>query len=881
MASPFAWFRKHTALLTAFLGVLLMMAFVVADPLMQYLGSSGGGGGATERRNQVAVSWDGGELTEGELSMLVNRRQVLAGFIQGLYQTGTMAAMQAGLPAGVPTRVAPLRLPTRPEEGVEQDVVRTRLLAEAARDAGMVITDETITEYLMALGRDYVSKEEMRRIISGIRLGNNSRATIDFMFGLLREALLARSYLSSYQYALTTQLPQERWTDWLKANNRVIVEAAAIPASEFLDEVDTPTETQLREYYEQYKDAVPEPVFVQNTELPSPTPAFGIPRRASVQYLKAEFEPLVQQQLESLTEEEVREFYEQNKDLFVEADASWLDDAGSGGEDAGGLGLEGLGLEADAPPSDQPEDEGAMPPAEPAAADGPSAEEGEAAPAESDPATADQPPESDEPAADESEPADAEAPADDADQTEPPTSEDEAGEEPGATDSSAAPTVSPFRLVAMQQETAGDDEQPTTDDTSAGDAAATADEPAEEAPADETPAADQPSADESTEDDASSDAMPGDEAAPNDATGGELAAPGMAAGEQPATGDAASGEGAADGEAPPLDEIRDEVRQQLARVKATEQLNEKFTEIETKLGSVFADYFDAIWTARDAEREEPAPPETLTDLEPIANEYGLEYGKTEPLSIVQMRDTAIGEAYYSDPSASQNIPVWVQAFRTNSKDVYEAFPARDGQLNRYLVMVTERLPAKTPDFEEVRQEVARAWKLQRAGELALERAEELADLAAESDETLAQQFADDTDMEVFRTDPFSWLQMTFANRMDYPMLRLGDPAPVEAAGPEFMEAVFNLAPGGVAAAPNHDRSVAYVVRLAEQLATEAELRQQFLQEWDRWYGAPRMQQQHLQTVFDELYEHLIGEDGLDWKRTPDRTEEELMADAPS
>ena len=73
----------------------------------------------------------------------------------------------------------PLRLPTKYEEGVETDVVQSQVFARAARDAGMVISDQTIVDYLTGLGRDRVSRDAMREKGGGTMTIRTSAATAD------------------------------------------------------------------------------------------------------------------------------------------------------------------------------------------------------------------------------------------------------------------------------------------------------------------------------------------------------------------------------------------------------------------------------------------------------------------------------------------------------------------------------------------------------------------------------------------------------------------------------------------------------------------------------------------------------------------------------
>ncbi|MEM6330484.1 MAG: hypothetical protein AAF790_09560, partial [Planctomycetota bacterium] len=147
MASPFRFFRKYTGVMMVFLCALLMVAFGLGDIVGRY---GGGGPGSDPTRGETAVSWDGGELTKGELDELLGRRQLLASVLAEIAQQGMITAAAEGVVDPRPL-VQPLSLPTQ-EPLVREHVVLSKLYAETAADAGLVVSDETISDYLSDLG---------------------------------------------------------------------------------------------------------------------------------------------------------------------------------------------------------------------------------------------------------------------------------------------------------------------------------------------------------------------------------------------------------------------------------------------------------------------------------------------------------------------------------------------------------------------------------------------------------------------------------------------------------------------------------------------------------------------------------------------------------
>jgi hypothetical protein len=138
----------------------------------------------------------------------------------------------------------------------------------------------------------------------------------------LRHEMLARNYLASYYYALETELPEDRWKDWRRVNDRVVVEAVAVPAESLLVDVKDPTDKELLAFFDEYKNREPMPDTSWGIELPSPNPAFKIPQKVAVQFLRADFNEFLAKVEEEVTDAEIEKFYEDNKDPhFVRTDS--------------------------------------------------------------------------------------------------------------------------------------------------------------------------------------------------------------------------------------------------------------------------------------------------------------------------------------------------------------------------------------------------------------------------------------------------------------------------------------------------------------------------------------------------------------------------------
>ena len=320
-----------------------------------------------------------------------------------------------------------------------------------------------------------------------------------------------------------------------------------------------------------------------------------------------------------------------------------------------------------------------------------------------------------------------------------------------------------------------------------------------------------------------------------------------------------------------LDEVRDEIRFQLARQQVAERLDAKMAALRGELVMAHRSWSVKLIDADETGQPRPDPPEVLTSLDALADKHGLEFQKTGELSFLEFRETPVGK---STENQQYEAPLW-QVFQARESgdqdlvDLFEPVTSRDLDGNRYLALKVSDTPRHVPELAEVRDRVVQAWKMQEAAKLALERAEELAQEAQDSGLPLEEFFVG-KDVVTTRTDPFSWLTIgNVSPTTGMVFFRLSEPEGISAAGPAIMESVFSLDEGEVTAELNHDHTVAYVLRIVQHLSGPAQLRRDFLAEADRWYGLPSMTMYRRQVAQQALISDLIAASGVDWQRTPD------------
>lgn len=851
MASPFNVFRKHQKVIIVAAGVLCMFVFVIGDVLFQLVPSGPRGGASDYDFDDVAVRWEGGELTLGEVQGLVTQRSILRNFLQ----TVTAMGMQA---TGTPPDARRVMELNGREQAPQRTAVYRHLMAEAARDAGVVISDAAINQYLGQLTQGQISGDQLRQIASSLKV-NNRRAGMNFIFEALRQEMLAETYWHSYLALVGTITPHQRWEDWAKFNDRVVIESVALPVGDFVDEVPDPTDQELRDFYEAYKDRAPTNVLVQPyTELPSPEPGFRIPRRVEVHYIEANYENLVAQIAAEIPQEEIRQYYEEHKETFVKPQFDFGDQAES--TDTTQPAAEG-DQEAAADAGEADGTAGAEQPE-------PNAETGQSGPAATE-TTTDAADDGDD--GSEAEQAETDVP--------PPGAADDAAPADAQSSHLLIPAAEATHYVAFQQDgqpdSAGSDngELSSIDDVDAGlsegslegapPSPAGPDEDAR-ASAEDTATGSNPFADAGGE---------ADRAAPADALqgpGGTLQGPDQPdlEGLPPEPPEPADGEAAGQVEYLPLEDVEEEIRQRIADSRVPERLQKIMPEIYGELARAYREYENRRLDAEEL-GEDPAqvrPP--AYDLQQLAEDYGLEARQTPLLSQLELQKTPLGESLVQETS----LPYWLYAFSQQQRYqpvhtglTVSAFEQALGRFNEYVAVKMDDQPARTPPLDEIREEVVRRYKRVKARELAMAAAEELAEKAEGTDEPLQQQFAESDEYEVVESDPFSW----YADTPGSQLFHLGKPFGVEHAGPEFMEKVFSLERGEVAAVWNHDKSVAYVVRLDQHQLSQDALQNLFLQEANRSQVLQKTAMYRQQQLYQSLVADLIADANVEWVIPPD------------
>lgn len=851
MSSPLSFFRRNQKKLLVVFGVLIMLTFVVGDYISRYQTQSG-----AAAPEGAVVTWKHGKLYDRDLWAMREAHNLAVRFLDLLVQKTIEAK---GQPRGLGVSVVGGRVidPGIPRSYAEEDLVQTVILARKAEDLGVWISDGAIFEFLDTLSDDVIPRDQFGVLLKDATGGRFGKAQL---FEQLRTELLAQHMRFMAGSGVFSMSPSLAWDAFNRLNRAVKTELLPLPAEEFKSKVTgQPTEAEVAALYEEGKSRYAAPDVAE--------PGFKRRRKIAFQYLKADFEKYLQQEMASLTQEQVAEYYEKNKSDFKVPEPPPAE----------------AKKPAEAKPAEAKPAEAKPAEPKPAKAKPDSAKPADAKPEPTKPADAKPEPAKPEPAkpADvKSEPAKpAEAPS-----TKPasepaptPKDKDEAAKEvelnldppaskdaPAKTGESkqsrnrAAPPGAPFMFVSYN---AGEADKEAPQETAKESPKEKPKEPKNDAAA-KAPPKDVPAANSESPPAPKADAKP-----PTPPAGHEKppAAPPVAAPPESASAKPEEKKEEPPAKYKPLAEVEQEIRRNLARAPAQDKVTAALNNARDELRKHFQAH--ASWRASSKAKPdlpEPTPP----DVNELGKKYGLIGGETPLVDELQIGDYELGKAYRFNIAGNQfRRESFAEIAYTDRMPLYQTDQIRSFEVDvEFLYWKTKETEPFVPPLEDIRDEVVDAWKTQQAFQLARAEAEKLAK-AAKGDKPLKESLAPEMAKKLLEPPAFTWLTHgAMPMGSGAPMLNVVEG--VEHAGQEFMQAVFRLKAGEVGVAVNTPHTVAYVVRLASESPPEEQRRTQFV-EGGLTGDTGFLARVELQGFLNQWHRDLDKEMQVKWSRPPE------------
>ncbi|MDR2440834.1 MAG: hypothetical protein LBE12_15845 [Planctomycetaceae bacterium] len=863
---PFRSFQKNRKAWLAVLGVLTMISFIILPAFMGlYSGYSGGAGPA-----KIATCRRYGNIDEQNLALLIQNREDLGRFYIVLYQQLADPNNQERMMAlrNLEMTASQYDQFLKPEE-----LINNWLLTQYAKELGMSIDNSNIISHLTQLTGGLLTNTVYQKTLKSAGLLERRfeyLITLELLYLRMRE---------QFEIGLNVIPPSTRWDWFQRLNRKITAEIAAVPVEQFVDKIANPTLIQLQKFFEENKDKPFNP-----TQLES---GFTLPNKIAFQYVRAVPDQKI---LDSISEEEIKKYYEKNKETQFRKPVQPLENPsvfpslpGQNGNlfPSGGLG----GFTPASRPFPTPQLPIINPPTTPQPTntvpvdtekvDTKEEEELKTEPPKTEPPKTEPQPTPEIETTPEVKPATEEKPA-----TEPEKTDSEKKE------SSSIVTVK-TRFVSYQAEaekntdsgaeqpkpeepkvdTKSESEQPKPEEPKI-DTKPESEQPKPEEPKIDTkPESEQPKPEEPKVDTKPDSEQPKPEE-PKIDTKPESEQPKPEEPKVEVKPEESKTEEPVDLSIlyRPLDEVKDQIRLTLA----TEKVMKAIPLIEEKM----RDYFQVYYTHIDQEKTAPAMP----DLTGFAAEQGLVL-QTVPL------DTIFGVIKSEFARGTAEREYLFNLFNENSI-VFEPQKIEGENIILWVTEIqAENKPEKLEDIEDI---VLKRWKEIEACPLALKRAEELAAEVRSSDKSLTETFAGRSDVPVVETEPFTYksygasMYAAFFAAMRGVPPRLGEVCEkgvaagdseidnkwVVAPGVEFMETASSLAVSETGVVFNQPRTVAYVIRITSSSPSEEVLWEQFQNASIMEYylaGQPETIAEARKAWLNKIYKKV----GFKWVQKPD------------
>jgi hypothetical protein len=845
-------FRKHQKVIMAVTGVLIIFTFTVGGIISQYQEERPD----TRGVKASVVTYKGGRISEQEMQLMVGAHHRAA---VGCAAVGSAGLSKGQMPQGY--MVYPFfgerSIWGIPPSADEDTVLQIRLLAEKGRQLGMDVDNTTVTQFLYRLyGVPSTSTSHDRDIQDVLRRELGDNMSVQQFYEQMKIELLAQHvrYLGdtvltarNMQTFETTPPPAEAYTYFERLNRQSEVESMPVKVADFVDQVKgKPTERELNDLFAKHKLQFTNPYLAE--------PGFKVPPKVAVQYVKVDFNKLLEAEKTKITEEQIKAEYERGAAAgefnepqlpALNSDKKKLDDP-----------------KTDEPKTDEPKTD--EPKTDEPKTDEPKTDEPKTDEPKTDEPKTDEPktdePKTDEPKTDEPK---TDEPKTDEPKTDEPKTDEPKADEPKADESKPDDFKSDEKATEPRPEGSfGQDVIPPADQPA--DETKSEDRPAEDKPADDKPGEEKPATPESKEGDKPAEEKPAADKPADDKPADDKPADDKPAADKPdtekPTTEAPAG---AKPKVKPLEKVREEIINTLATRPAQQELTKKFEAMD----KLVKEYANKTREERRLAHEEQDKKKRATlkeDVTPFnlaaeAKKLGLEFGEVPLTGPYELEEFEIGRAFGRVRNRMLSFPQIV--FQANVNH-YEPEAVRSFS-TEFLFWVTDEEEEYVPTFEQARAEVEKAWKFNEARKLAQEEAEREAQ-NVKKDQTLKDVFGE----KVTASGKFSWLRGP-----NMPMGMGGEPTlsevnGVEQAGDEFMRTVFGLKVGETGVAVNESKSIYYVVRVTSRTPDEENLREQFVGSRAALQSAASVARQERGQLGQQWLADLQKEFKVEWQRPP-------------
>ena len=805
MASPLGWFRRHQKGMMVVFGMVLMAIFGLGSVAMLINNPSQV---ADPSANKVMVTWDGGKLKKSDLDSLRVRHFQSGRFVSRLTAAANRARDGQFRSVALPIRWMSEDTPVR---DADEQVAQTYILAERAKREGIVISDTMVNDYITLLHNLVDFTEADLQVFN--REANGEYSDIVDIRSYLKIELAAQQYTLLLRAGLPSALSPTEAADYNSRMEKTIeCTVLGLNVDDYVNKVDEkPTNSELKKIFEEGRYKLIDPAGIE--------PGFKQPKRIRVNYVAADFNDFLTAEKLKITDKQVQDEYAR---LVKEEDP--------------------LVMELVPPVVPENPDDNEAP--KPEDNDAPAPNDDDAAPA----------PPGDDDASEENKDGDEEktdeSKSDSGEKTE--EKDDDKKEENG--DDGLSLNASQSHFVSLQEdekseENAKQEKQESEKSEQENTESQKADQGSDENQTEEKQSDENKQADEQNESDDPK--MLDEQEGEND---------------QESDGNLLPGED--DQQQTPIltrpkeldADLSDLIRERMVSEPAFRQMREMITEAQDAVRE--QQYAYAEWDSQtDAEKRNSEAP-TL-DLKELADRLRLQYGETDLLNYVEMKENegfgarkAIVEAFTQfGPRRSTSDFADLVFDSIDRKTVYEPGDPLIEMTTQANILwwPVEIKDVDILEFDEAKDQVIEVWKRQKAYELALADAERIAGDLNSSGEKLI-----DYSKSAENTGNFTW----YLNGMVRPK-------GVESPGEDFMDTAFALSMNECGAALNGPKDFAYVIQKTfEDTRTESDISSNLLETWSKFQMVPPNvmgpAQTENRTIATQAFGNYLKEMNVQW-----------------
>ena len=785
--NPFKKFRVYQRYALALLGIMAIISFIILPTLlMNFDGQSGQAASLIAKCRRPGY----GNIDYNRLTILQQNRVCLRSFYSEL--TNILSKQVA---PSDQMRLFPLQRLAYTYGGPisETALVENWLLARYAHDKGFVITDKLVSEFLNTITDNTINAASMQVVCDSIGIPEEQ------IIYVLKEELLTAHIRNVFLQSTVPVTPVSRWDYYQRIRRSLAAEVAVVPVEEFVKNVPAPSDSELEAFFEANKNNVYDPAL--------PESGFAIPKKIAFEVIDT---TPSDELLDSITQEEIEAYYEENKDKFFRNDSGLLPSQGGQMPDLMGPGLPGMNQGSSIFQNLQPQG-GDQPSGDfqsdylnsPTDLPGP----GLNAPVETPVAPANEQPEVT-PSTDE--------------QTRIDVSGvyrnvvfQQEGEEPVATEEPKADEPAPTEEPKTEE--SAPTEEPKTEELA----------PTEEPKTEESVPVEEPKTEESvpveepkTEEPAPAEEPKTEESAPI---------------EEPITDEPIAGDGINDDELKPTENAAttdpvdtsilfqplSSVENLIRQILANQKIDNSTTEISKQMREYFTNSYISASTV------------TKPNLAILAAEHKLKLiSVTTPISIY--------EAQKQDYWQSNSVRTFLYRVFYETPPNFEPLVGREDRGMQvqdfsdlaYIGWISSSSSQMTPLFsdEGMKETVKKRWIEVHARKLAMEKAKEYAEIANKSKDKSLNESLANANLKIVDTERFSWFAQSYAaagyGRADITfgeVCERGVPKGsadfgnklIQAPGSPFMETAYSLQVGETGVAFNQPEMVAFVIRVTE------------------------------------------------------------------